>query len=135
MSSLKATQAMLNDMSPESREKFGSTMPTLNQNEQAFVDAKGISNRPPVTDEALGIKNRPRFTTGFNRGQGAESGMRPRDEDLKNRTVDYVFGYVFGVLERRAGNIHDNNSCTGRLNICWDLYLADQLPPMDTRLP
>ena len=109
---------------------------SLNRNEQEFVERNRQSERIPVTDDSqLAPKSRPKFYAGFNAGQAVEGGLRRPDHELLNRTLDFQIGYVYGVIERRNGNIHDDLSCTNRINFCWELYRADALPPKDTRLP
>ncbi len=108
--------------------------PRLNDNEQDFVDRKGVSERAAPASPTT-VHSKQKFMTGFNWGQAAEAGMRTPDREILDRSPEFKFGYVYGVIERRLGNIHDNESCGRRIDFSWTLFNSEAYPPMTTRLP
>ena len=110
---------------------------SLNEVEQTFVDKPIDRTQPRNMPNDNVPKNKTRFMVGFNLGQALEGGLRrvTGDFDVTKMSACFQVGFVFGVIERRSGNIHDSESCGLRINHCWHLYLSGALPPLDTRLP
>lgn len=96
-----------------------------------------VSTVPLVSDDQLPPKSKPRFSTGFSAGDRHERvrGSRPVDFDIMARTPDFQVGYVYGVLEARAGNITDSDAAYKRIQFCWTIYNNGGLPDMATKLP
>lgn len=101
-----------------------------------------ISGELPPTWDGNKSRAKSRFMAGFNTGQRhahpdkAAFGGRPPHFDLlgSNWSADYIAGYKFGVQERRAGNIVDNESCGRRIEETWGWYAGGAGPP-DVVLP
>lgn len=69
------------------------------------------------------LKNRPRFMTGYNAGsRHAKFGTIPANYTHNDKSDDYKAGYQFGIRDRKAGILTDEDAATNAIYKAWDDY-------------
>lgn len=69
------------------------------------------------------MKNKPRFMTGFNAGsRHAALAITPPEFTMVDKTEDFKAGYRYGIRDRRAGILTDNEAATGAIDMAWHTY-------------
>jgi hypothetical protein len=69
------------------------------------------------------MKSKTRFMIGYNAGSRHEKLGVPVTPGLfADKSPDYIAGHGFGVADRRAGVLTDNDAATRRIDVAWGLY-------------